>query len=98
MNLRWLLPLPPDRPNCSDARPSFRCLPCLINGDTTGHLQSIIVGAILLIGAIQVAVLGVVADLIHGQRVVSERILHRVRDVGNDLDNAQYLLDDPESR
>ena len=69
-------------------------LDALINGDTTGHLQSIIVGAILLIGAIQVAVLGVVADLIHGQRVVSERILHRVRDVGSDLANAQYLLDD----
>jgi glycosyltransferase involved in cell wall biosynthesis len=64
------------------------------NGDTTGHLQSIIVGAILFIGSVQVAVLGVVADLIHSHRAISERILLRVRDVGSDQSNAHYLLPD----
>ncbi len=51
----------------------------LLNGDRTGHLQSIIVGAVLAIGSIQVLVLAIVADLIASHRTVSQRVLERVK-------------------
>ncbi len=51
----------------------------LLNGDTSGHLQSIVVGAVLIISAVQLFALAVVADLIAGQRVVSQRTFERVR-------------------
>jgi glycosyltransferase involved in cell wall biosynthesis len=51
----------------------------ILNGDRGGHLQSIILGAILMLGAIQVAALGVMGDLIHAHRAVTERTLEAVR-------------------
>ncbi len=51
----------------------------ILNGDTSGHLQSIVLGAVLVLGALQVLVLAVVADLISSHRMVSQRILERVR-------------------
>ncbi|MEZ5230403.1 MAG: hypothetical protein R2710_28170 [Acidimicrobiales bacterium] len=53
----------------------------LLNGDSSGHLQSIVLGAVLVLGSLQVAVLAVVADLISSHRMVSQRILERVRRV-----------------
>lgn len=51
----------------------------VIDGDTDGHLQSIILGAIFTIAAVQLLALAVVGDLVHAHRVVSERTLEAVR-------------------
>lgn len=51
----------------------------LVNGDRAGHLQSIVLGGVLLVAAMQVFVLGVIADLISAHRTVSQRTLERVR-------------------
>src|SRR5690606_8768353 len=51
----------------------------LVNGDRSGHLQSIVLGGVLLMAAVQLFALGVLADLISAHRVVSQRTLERVR-------------------
>ncbi len=51
----------------------------VLNGETGGHLQSIILGGILFMAAVQLFALGVIADLIAAHRVVSHRTLERVR-------------------
>jgi glycosyltransferase involved in cell wall biosynthesis len=51
----------------------------LVNGDRSGHLQSILLGGVLFIAAVQVFALGVIADLVAAHRVVSQRTLERVR-------------------
>ena len=51
----------------------------IVNGDRSGHLQSIVVGGALLVAAVQVFALGVIADLIAAHRTVSQRTLERVR-------------------
>lgn len=45
----------------------------------SGHLQSVVLGAMLFMAAVQVFVLGVLADLIASNRVVGQRTLERVR-------------------
>jgi glycosyltransferase involved in cell wall biosynthesis len=47
----------------------------------SGHVQSLVVGAALLVFALQLAVLGVLGDLLRANRVLIERTLHRVRKV-----------------
>jgi glycosyltransferase involved in cell wall biosynthesis len=47
----------------------------------TGHIQSLIVGAALLIFAVQLVLLGVISDLLRSNRIISERTLHRVRKI-----------------
>jgi glycosyltransferase involved in cell wall biosynthesis len=47
----------------------------------TGHVQSLIVGGVLLVFAVQLIVLGVLADLVRANRVLAERSLHRVRKI-----------------
>lgn len=47
----------------------------------TGHVQSLIVGAALIIFALQLVLLGVIGDLLRANRVISERTLHRVRKI-----------------
>jgi glycosyltransferase involved in cell wall biosynthesis len=51
----------------------------IVNGDRTGHLQSVILGATLLISAVQLFAIGVIADLISAHRSVSHGTLERVR-------------------
>jgi glycosyltransferase involved in cell wall biosynthesis len=53
----------------------------IVNGDTTGHIQSLILGAVLFIAAIQLIALGVIGDLLAGQRVMTQRVFERVRRV-----------------
>jgi glycosyltransferase involved in cell wall biosynthesis len=53
----------------------------IINGDTTGHVQSLILGAVLFIAALQLIALGVIGDLLAGQRVMTQRVFERVRRV-----------------
>jgi hypothetical protein len=53
----------------------------ILNGDSTGHLQSLILGSVLFIAAIQLFALGVIGDLLAGQRVVTQRVFEQVRRV-----------------
>ncbi|MGN6258970.1 MAG: glycosyltransferase [Solirubrobacterales bacterium] len=53
----------------------------IFNGDSTGHIQSLILGAVLFIAAVQLFALGVIGDLLAGQRVMSQRTFERVRRV-----------------
>jgi glycosyltransferase involved in cell wall biosynthesis len=59
----------------------LRYLVYLIDGSGRGHLQSVIVGAVLLIAAVQLAALGVVGDILAGMRTLQQRTLERVRRV-----------------
>jgi Glycosyl transferase family 2 len=51
----------------------------ILNGDTTGHIQSLILGAILALTAVQMFGLGIVGDALAGQRVIAQRTYERVR-------------------
>jgi glycosyltransferase involved in cell wall biosynthesis len=53
----------------------------IINGNSTGHIQSLILGAVLFIAAVQLVALGVIGDLLAGQRVMTQRVFERVRRV-----------------
>jgi glycosyltransferase involved in cell wall biosynthesis len=57
----------------------------LLNGDTSGHIQSLILGAVLFIASIQLFALGVIGDLLAGQRVMIQRTFERVRRVELEL-------------
>jgi hypothetical protein len=51
----------------------------IAHGDRSGHIQSVVLGGILVLAAVQVFALGVLADLIAAHRFVSQRTLERVR-------------------
>jgi glycosyltransferase involved in cell wall biosynthesis len=53
----------------------------IFNGDSSGHVQSLILGAVLFIAALQLMALGVIGDLLAGQRVMTQRVFERVRRV-----------------
>lgn len=53
----------------------------VLNGESGGHIQSLILGAVLFIAALQLLALGVIGDLLAGQRVMSQRVFERVRRV-----------------
>jgi glycosyltransferase involved in cell wall biosynthesis len=58
-----------------------RFLYFFFSGEGEGHIQSLILGATLFIVAVQLAALGVVADILSGSRILQQRILERVRRV-----------------
>src|SRR3954462_3288715 len=53
----------------------------IFEGHGTGHLQSLILGAVLFIAAIQLMALGVVGDILAAGRIIQQRTLERVRRV-----------------
>ncbi len=53
----------------------------IINGNSNGHIQSLILGAVLFIAAVQLFALGVIGDLLAGQRVMTQRVFERIRRV-----------------
>jgi glycosyltransferase involved in cell wall biosynthesis len=57
----------------------------IINGDRDGHLQSLLLGAVLFIVATQLFALGIIGDLLAGQRVMTQRVFERVRRVELEL-------------
>jgi glycosyltransferase involved in cell wall biosynthesis len=59
----------------------IRYLIILSEGNGSGHLQSVIVGAVLVIAAVQLAALGVMGDILAGMRTLQQRTLERVRRV-----------------
>jgi glycosyltransferase involved in cell wall biosynthesis len=58
-----------------------RFLVFFLEGHGSGHIQSLILGAVLFMVSVQLAALGVVGDILAGSRVLSQRILERVRRV-----------------
>ena len=58
-------------------------LPFLVDwistGDRSGHLQSLILGAVLALIAVQMLALGIIGDALAGQRVMVQRVFERVR-------------------
>ena len=53
----------------------------IFNGHSDGHIQSLILGAVLFIASVQLFALGVIGDLLAGQRVMTQRVFERVRRV-----------------
>jgi glycosyltransferase involved in cell wall biosynthesis len=51
----------------------------VLNGDRSGHIQSLILGAVLALAAVQMFALGIIGDALSGQRVIAQRIFERVR-------------------
>jgi len=60
---------------------SIRFLYFYLTGTGRGHLQSLILAAVLLIVGFQVALIGLVADVISGNRKLIEDLLYRVRGI-----------------
>jgi glycosyltransferase involved in cell wall biosynthesis len=60
---------------------SLRFLYFYLTGTGYGHLQSLILAAVLLIVGFQVALIGLVADVISGNRKLIEDLLYRVRGI-----------------
>jgi hypothetical protein len=56
-----------------------------VSGDGSGHVQSLILGAVLFNAAMLLAALGVLGDLISGQRITLQRIFERVRRIELEL-------------
>ena len=66
----------------------------LVNGQRGGHLQSIVIASILFVGALQVALVAILADMMRNLRVVSQRTLERVRTLEIQLAvSPEYLVD-----
>jgi glycosyltransferase involved in cell wall biosynthesis len=70
-----------------------------IDGDGAGHVQSLILGAVLFNAATVLAALGVLGDLLAGQRITLQRIFERVRRVELELGvpPSHYEPGNPES-
>jgi glycosyltransferase involved in cell wall biosynthesis len=57
----------------------IRFLIAFVGGEGAGHVQSLILGAVLFIAAMLLAALGVIGDLLSAQRMLSQRTFERVR-------------------
>jgi hypothetical protein len=57
-----------------------------VSGDGGGHVQSLILGAVLFNAAMVLAALGVLGDLLSSQRITLQRIFERVRRVELELE------------
>ena len=57
----------------------IRFVVAFIGGEGAGHVQSLILGAVLFIAAMLLAALGVIGDLLAAQRMLSQRTFERVR-------------------
>jgi glycosyltransferase involved in cell wall biosynthesis len=69
-----------------------RFLVAWVQGDGAGHVQSLILGAVLFNAAVVLAALGVLGDLLSGQRIMLQRIFERVRrlELHNDIPPSHY--------
>jgi multidrug transporter EmrE-like cation transporter len=59
--------------------PFIRFVVAYADGEGAGHVQSLIFGAVLFNASVVVGVLGIIGDLLYGQRMMSQRIFERVR-------------------
>ena len=58
----------------------------LLQGDGAGHVQSLILGAVLFNAAMVLAAMGVLGDLLSAQRTTLQRVFERVRRIELQLD------------
>ncbi len=56
-----------------------RFLVLFVQGEGEGHVQSVVLGAMLFVVAVQLAALGVIGDLLASNRVLIQRTLERTR-------------------
>jgi glycosyltransferase involved in cell wall biosynthesis len=63
-----------------------RFLVAWIGGDGAGHVQSLILGAVLFNAAVVLGALGVIGDLLSGQRIMLQRVFERVRRIELELE------------
>jgi glycosyltransferase involved in cell wall biosynthesis len=59
--------------------PFVRFLVAYAQGEGAGHVQSLILGAVLFNAAFVMFALGILGDVLYGQRMLSQRIFERVR-------------------
>ena len=59
---------------------SIRYVFYMIAGQGTGHVQSLILAAVLMMLGFQILVIGLISDLIAANRRLSEEIVYRLRD------------------
>jgi glycosyltransferase involved in cell wall biosynthesis len=59
--------------------PWIRFFIAYLDGEGAGHVQSLILGAVLFNAAVVVGVLGIIGDLLYSQRIMTQRIFERVR-------------------
>src|SRR3954465_10197008 len=69
-----------------------RFLVAYIQGEGAGHVQSLILGAVLFNAAVVLAALGIIGDLLSGQRIMLQRIFERVRrlELHNNIPPSHY--------
>ena len=72
--------------------PWIRFIYFALSGNSSGHVQSLILGATLFIVAAQFAALAVLGDVLAGLRVLVQRALERVRriELALDIDPSHY--------
>jgi glycosyltransferase involved in cell wall biosynthesis len=63
-----------------------RFLVAFIGGEGAGHVQSLILGAVLFNAAVVLGALGVIGDLLSGQRIMLQRVFERVRRIELELE------------
>jgi glycosyltransferase involved in cell wall biosynthesis len=63
-----------------------RFLVAWISGDGAGHVQSLILGAVLFNAGVVLGALGVMGDLLSGQRIMLQRVFERVRRIELELE------------
>jgi glycosyltransferase involved in cell wall biosynthesis len=74
--------------------PAFRFLYFYVTGNRVGHVQSLILAAILIVVGFQILLIGVLADLIAFNRQISEETIYRVRKLEAALDEHDRRLRD----
>jgi glycosyltransferase involved in cell wall biosynthesis len=69
-----------------------RFLVAYIQGTGAGHVQSLILGAVLFNAAVVLAALGIIGDLLSGQRIMLQRVFERVRrlELHNEIPPSHY--------
>ncbi|MDQ2699763.1 MAG: glycosyltransferase family 2 protein [Actinomycetota bacterium] len=71
----------------------------ILNGDRDGHIQSLLLGAVLFIVSIQLFALGIIGDLLAGQRVMTQRVFERVRRIELELEvEPTHRIEPPRDR
>jgi glycosyltransferase involved in cell wall biosynthesis len=63
----------------------LRFLVAFLQGEGSGHIQSLILGAVLFNAAFVLAAMGVLGDLLSGQRIMLQRVFERVRRIELEL-------------
>ena len=67
-------------------------------GNGKGHVQSLILGAVLFIAAVVLWALGVIGDLLAAQRVMTQKTFERVRRIELELEVAPSHYEPGERR